>query len=214
VTPRGPSGPSSSSPTRRPRPDLAAAILVAGAACATARLPPPGVVAAAAAAASWSGSARVSVKGADLRGRSRVLLAFRRPDAMRIEIPGPAGARLVAVIRAGRLTAVLPADRAFLESRATAQELDSLLGVALTPSELMDVLVGKAPPGLREYRAQWGKTLPKRVRATLADGTRLDARIDEADKDVDLPEAAFEPPPHPGYRPVDADEARHLLGGR
>jgi hypothetical protein len=214
VTPRGPSGPSSSSPRRHPRPELAAAILVAGAACATARLPPPGVVAAAAAAASWSGSARVSVKGADLRGRSRVLLAFRRPDAMRIEIPGPAGARLVAVIRAGRLTAVLPADRAFLESRATAQELDSLLGVALTPSELMDVLVGKAPPGLREYRAQWGKTLPKRVRATLADGTRLDARIDEADKDVDLPEAAFEPPPHPGYRPVDADEARHLLGGR
>jgi hypothetical protein len=214
VTPRGPSEPSSSSPTRRPRPELAAAILVAGAACATARLPPPGVVASAAAASSWSGSARVSIKGADLRGRSRVLLAFRRPDAMRIEIPGPAGARLVAVIRGGRLTAVLPADRAFLESRATAEELDSLLGVALTPSELMDVLVGKAPPGLREYRAQWGKTLPRRVRATLADGTRLDARIDDAEKDVDLPAAAFEPPPHPGYRPVDADEARRLLGGR
>jgi len=153
------------------------------------------------------------VKGTDLRGRSRVLLAFRRPDALRIEIPGPAGARLVAVARRGRLTAVLPGDRAFLEAAATAEELESLLGVALTPPELMDVLVGKAPPGLREFKASWGDTLPRRVQAVLADGTRLDARVDEADKDVALPEAAFEPPPHPGYRPVDAAEARRLLGG-
>ena len=78
----------------------------------------------------------------------------------------------------------------------------------------MDVLVGKAPPGLRDYRARWGETLPKRVFAVLADGTRLDARVDEAEKDVALPEAAFDPPPHPGCRPVDAAEARRLLGGR
>jgi 4-diphosphocytidyl-2-C-methyl-D-erythritol kinase len=154
------------------------------------------------------------VKGTDLRGRSRVLLAFRRPDAMRVEIPGPAGARLVAVARQGHLTAVLPADRAFLETPASAEELESLLGVALTPAELMDVLVGKAPPGLREYEASWGDTLPRRVQAVLADGTRLDARVDDAEKDVELPEAAFEPPPHPGYRSVSADEARRLLGGR
>ena len=214
MTPRGPSGPSSSSPTRRPPPELAAALLLAGTACATARLPPPGVAESAAAAASWSASARVSVKGSDLRGRSRALIAFRRPDALRIEIPGPAGARLVAVVREGRLTAVLPGDRAVLESAATAEELESLLGVALSPPELMDVLVGKAPPGLREYEASWGDTLPRRVRAVLADGTRLDARLDEAEKDVALPEAAFDPPPHPGYRPVDAAEARRLLGGR
>ncbi len=162
----------------------------------------------------WSGSARVSVKGEDLRGRSRVLLAFQRPDALRIEIPGAAGARLVAVVRGGRLTAVLPADRACLESAASPADLDALLGVALSPEELMDVLVGKAPAGLREYRAQWGETLPKRVVAVLADGTRLDARVDEAEKDVDLPAAAFDPPPHAGYRAVDADEARRLLGGR
>jgi hypothetical protein len=213
VTPRGPSGPSSSSPTPRPRPELAAALLLA-AACATARLPPPGVAESAAAAVSWSGSARVSVKGKDLRGRTRVLMAFRRPDALRIEIPGPAGARLVAVIRGGRLTAVLPAERAFLESPATAADLEALLGVALAPPELMDVLVGEAPPGLRDYRASWGETLPRRVQAVLADGTRLDARVDEAEKDVALPEAAFDPPPHPGYRPIGADEARRLLGGR
>jgi hypothetical protein len=141
-------------------------------------------------------------------------MAFRRPDALRIEIPGPAGARLVAAVRGGRLSAVLPGERAFLESAATAEDLESLLGIALTPSELMDVLVGKATPGLRDYKVSWGDTLPRRVQAVLADGTKLDARVDEAEKDVALPDAAFDPPPHPGYRAVDADEARRLLGGR
>ena len=212
MTPRGPSGPSSS-PSGRPRPELAGALLLA-AACATARLPPPGVAERAAAATSWSGSARVSVKGSEMRGRSRVLMAFRRPDALRIEIPGPAGARLVAVVRGGRLTAVLPAERAVLESAATAADLEALLGVALSPAELMDVLAGKAPPGLRDYRARWGETLPRRVEALLADGTRLVVNVDDAEAEVTLPEAAFDPPPHPGYRSIDAAEARRLLGGR
>jgi hypothetical protein len=212
VTPREPSGPSSS-PSRRPRPELGAALLLA-AACATARLPPPGVAERAAAAATWSGSARVSVKGSEMRGRSRVVMAFRRPDGLRIEIPGPAGARLVAVVQGGRLTAVLPAERAVLESAATAADLEALLGIALSPEELMDVLVGKAPPGLRDYRVRWGDALPRRVEALLADGTRLVATVDDAEAGVELPEAAFGPPPHPGYRAIDAAEARRLLGGR
>ncbi len=128
---RGPSGPSSS--PRRPRPEAAAAALLLGAACATATLPAPGVAEKAAAAASWSGSVRVSVSGRELRGRSRVLMAFRRPDAVRIEIPGPSGARLVAVTRGGRLTAVLPAERAVLQGEATAAGLEALLGIALSP---------------------------------------------------------------------------------
>jgi hypothetical protein len=172
------------------------------------------VAASAAAATSWSGSVRASVSGPDLRGRSRVLIAFRRPDALRIEIPGPAGARLLAVVRRGWLTAVLPGERAFLESGATARDLEALLGVALAPEELMDVLVGVAPPGLRDYRARWGRALPRRVDAVLADGTRLKATVDDAETGVDLAEAAFDPPSHAGYRPVDADEARRLLGGR
>lgn len=209
---RVPSGPSST-PSPRPRPELAGALLLA-AACATARLPPPGVAERAAAAPTWSGSARVSVKGGDVRGRSRVVMAFRRPDGLRIEIPGPAGARLVAVVRDGRLTAVLPAERAVLESAATAADLEALLGVALAPEELMDVLVGKAPPGLRDFRVRWGETLPRRVEALLADGTRLVATVDEAEAGVELPDAAFGPPPHPGYRAIAAAEARRLLGGR
>jgi len=212
VRPRGLSRPSNS-PCRRPRPELAVAGLLLSA-CATATLPPPGVATRAAAAASWSGSVRVSVRGQDVRGRSRVLMAFRRPDAVRIEVPGPSGARLVAVAREGRLTAVLPAERAFLESPATAEDLEALLGVALSPPELMDVLLGVAPAGLRDYKAQWGHTLPRRVEALLADGTRLEATVDDAEAGLDLAEAVFLPPPHPGYRRVDADEARRLLGGR
>jgi hypothetical protein len=172
------------------------------------------VAARAAAAPSWSGSVRVAVSGPGVRGRSRALLAFRRPDALRIEIPGPAGARLVAVVRGGRLSAVLPAERAFLESEATAADLEALLGVALSPEELMDVLVGKAPPGLRDYRAEWGEALPRRVEALLADGTRLRATVDDAETGLDLAEAVFDPPPHTGHRRVDPDEARRLLGGR
>jgi hypothetical protein len=141
-------------------------------------------------------------------------MAFRRPDAVRIEIPGPAGARLVAVAREGRLTAVLPAERAFLQSAAAAEDLEALLGVALSPRELMDVFLGVAPPGLRDYEVQWGGTLPRRVEAHLSDGTRFKATVDDAETGLDLAEAVFDPPPHAGYRRVDADEARRLLGGR
>jgi hypothetical protein len=191
-----------------------AAALLSPAAGGPPRPPAPGVAEKARAAHSWSGSLRVSVRGPDLRGRSRALVAFRRPDNVRIEIPGPSGARLVAVTAAGRLTAVLPAERAMLASAAGPQELEALIGIALAPSELMDVLVGAPPNSVRTYKAEWGETLPRRVRAELLDGTRLDARVDEAEQDVELPPAAFEPPSCPGCRTIDADEARRLLGGR
>jgi outer membrane lipoprotein-sorting protein len=210
---REPSEPSSSSRRRPLLEATVAAGLALVAACATTSLPPPQVVAAAAAADSYSGSLRVSVKGPDVRGRTRVLLAFRRPDAIRIEIPGPSGARLVAVVSGGRLTAVLPAERAVFEGPAERSDLGALLGVALTPAELMDVIVGVAPPEARLYHATWGEALPRRVEAVLGDGTHLKATVDDAESDARLPEAAFDPPPHPGYRPVDAEEARRLLGG-
>jgi hypothetical protein len=153
----------------------------------------------------------VSVRGQDLRGRSHALVAFRRPDAMRIEIPGPSGARLVAVARADRLTAVLPAERARLESAAGPADFEALLGVALSASELMDVLLGIAPAAARRYEADWGAALPRRVRAELVDGTKLDARVDQAETDVELPAGAFDPPPCEGCRQIDANEARRLL---
>lgn len=149
-----------------------------------------------------------------MRGRSRALVAFRRPDALRIEIPGPSGARLVAVARKGRLTAVLPPERAVLERDATPAELESLIGIALYPEQLMDLLVGVPPKGTRSYEARWGRALPRRVDAVLADGTKVKATVEDADAGENLAPAAFDPPPRQGYRPIDADEARRLLGGR
>jgi outer membrane lipoprotein-sorting protein len=189
-------------------------VLLALTGCATWNPPPPQAAERAASADVYSGSLRVSVKGPEVRGRSRILVAFRRPSAVRLEIPGSAGARLIAVVREDRLTAVFPRHRAVFEGSATAADFDALLGVALAPEELMDVLVGVSPPRLRSYRAGWGEQLPERIEAVLPDGTRLEARVDDAEMGARIPEAAFEFPAHPGYRSVDANEARRLLGGR
>ena len=217
-------GPSSSESRSRPTPSalitsargglLLVGLLLASSGCATWNPPPPQAAERAAAADVYSGSLRVSVKGEGVRGRTPILVAFRRPTSVRLEIPGSSGARLVAVVRGDRLTATFPAHRAVFEGAATAADFDALLGVALAPGELMDLLVGVAPPRLRSYRAGWGERLPERIEAVLPDGTRLKATIDEAELGTPLPAAAFEFPPHRGYRAVDAAEARRLLGAR
>jgi hypothetical protein len=193
---------------------IAVTAAVEGPGCATARLPPPGVAERAAAADSYSARMRVTVKGPELRARTSALVGFERPDSLRVEIPGPVGARLVAVTREGRLTAVFPGERALYQDSASAASLEALLGVRLTPAEVMDLLVGKAPASVARYRAVWGTTLPREIDAMLVDGTRLDIRVEESEADLSLPPAAFEAPPHEGYRRVDAHEARQLWGGR
>ena len=185
------------------------------AACATASLPPPADVAARARdAGSYSARLRVSLKGPGVRARTAALVAFRRPDGLRIEIPGPAGPRLIAVARGGRLAAVFPGERAVYEGSARASELEALLGVGLEPPEVMDLLVGVPSPRLKRYAAQWGPALPRRIDATLPDGGRLKVTVEEADAGAVLPDAAFAEPPHDGFRAVDAEEARSLWSGR
>jgi hypothetical protein len=164
-------------------------------------------------AASYSARLKVSLRGKDLRARTIALVAFRRPDALRVEVPGPAGARILAVARAERLVAVFPGDRAVFEGRATAADLGALLGVALEPAEVMDLLVGTAPRQARGYQARWGPEAPRRIKAELPDGTRIDLTIEEPRLGADLPERAFLDPPHAGYRPVGAEEARGSGGG-
>jgi hypothetical protein len=183
-------------------------------ACATARLPAPGVAERARAATTYSASLTASLRGKDLRGRTRVLLAFRRPDALRLEIPGPTGPRLVAVTDGGRLVAVFPGERAVFETAATPAALDALVGVALAPEELIDLLVGVPSARLRSYSARWGPAVPRHIEAELPDGSRLVAKVDEAEANAPLPEAAFAPPPHAGYRSIEAEEARRLWGSR
>lgn len=193
---------------------LAAPLALLALSCATRSLPPsPDVVAAARQASTFSGRLRVSLRGPQVRARAGVLLAFQRPDALRLELPGPTGARLIAVAREGRLTAVFPAQRAVYTGAATAAELEDVLGVALTPAEVMDVLVGAGSPRLRSYDVRWGSRLPRTVEATLPDGARLKVTLEDAETGVSLPAAAFADPPHAGHRSIDAREARSIWGG-
>jgi hypothetical protein len=143
-----------------------------------------------------------------------VLLAFRRPDALRLEVPGPTGPRLVAVASGGKLFAVFPADRAVFTGEASARDFESLLGVALTPDEVMDLLVGVPAKRLRAYEARWRDGLPARIDATLPDGGRLKVTVEEPDTAGAIRDAAFAEPPHEGYRAIAAAEARRLWGGR
>jgi hypothetical protein len=191
-------------------------LALAGAAgCASAGLPPPPDAAArAAATTSYSGRLRVSLRSPSFRARAPVLIAFARPDALRIEVPGPGGARLVAVTRDGRLTAVFPGERAVFQGAATPVELEALLGVALSPAEVIDLLLGVPSPRLKRYDARWGPDLPRRIEATLPDGGQLRLNVEEAERGVELATAAFAEPPHAGYRAVDVEEARTLWSGR
>ena len=165
------------------------------------------------AADSYSARLRVSLKGPRLRARTAALVAFRRPDRLRIEIPGPTGPRLVAVTRGGRLSAVFPADRAVYSGEATASELEALLAVALEPGEVMDLLVGVPSPRLKRYVARWGPGLPRQIEATLPDAGTLKMTVEEPESPATLSEAAFDEPPHPGFRVVNAEEARGLWSG-
>lgn len=193
----------------------AAALAVGMAGCAGRwTVPDPAVVSAAAATATYSSRLRIALDSPTLRARTPVLLAFRRPDALRIEVPGPAGPRLVAVAADDNLWAVFPSDRAFFSGRATEADFEALLGVALTPGEVIDLLVGRPAPRLRAYEARWRGGLPARITATLPDGGRLTVTVDEAEAGAAVPAAAFAEPPHAGYRTIEAAEARRLWGGR
>lgn len=141
-------------------------------------------------------------------------MAFRRPDALRVEIPGPLGPRLVAVARDGQLVAVFPGDHCVFTGEAGADAFASLLGIALDPSEIMDLLVGVSSPKLRAYRAGWGAKLPSVIEATLPDGGRLNVQVEDADLDPSLGSRAFDAPASGGFRPVTAAEARELWSAR
>ncbi len=183
-------------------------------ACAHTPAPAPEVAQAARASASYAATLRVSVDAPHLRGRARVLLAFARPDRLRVELPGPSGARLVAVARGGRLWAVFPGEAAYFSGPADVEQMDALLGLALTPEEVMDALVGQAPSRLRAYQARWRGALPSDVRGTFAGGGRFSVKVTQAEAPAPVPERAFDEPPHDGYRLLDVHEARALWGGR
>jgi len=193
---------------------VALALALLAGACAAPPRPAADVVEAARATKQYSAEIGVRLRGPDLRARTNALIAFERPARLRIEVPGPSGARFVLVARGDELTAVFPAEHAIYVGGTTAREIEALLGVALVPHEIMELLLGSAPARLAEYRAWWGPRFPEKVDARLADGTRLQLRIRGVEAGVSLPAAAFEPPSSQGYRRVDAAEARRLWSAR
>ncbi len=194
----------------RPRALALLAALLAGACAGLGRPAAPDVAAAARASSSYAAELRVWLDGPELRARTAALVAFRRPDGLRVEIPGPAGPRLVIVARGGRLVAVFAGERAVFEGGAEPDELEKLLGIGLSPAEMMDLLVGIGSPRVSEYRVGWGPKLPGRIEAKLPDGGRLRITIKQPEAGVALRDEAFAPPPHAGYRRIDAQEARTL----
>ena len=129
-------------------------------------------------------SARLRVTrcgGKDLRARTPVLLAFRRPG--RPADRGPGAQRRARDRGRARGPAVggLPLASARVYSGAAQPtDMESLLGVALAPAEVMDLLTGVACPRLLSYRARWGAALPRQIEATLPDGARLKATVEDA----------------------------------
>ncbi len=187
-----------------------AAIWALASGCRSFSLPAPGVAEQARAASTLNARLGVSLRGPDVRGRATVLLAFERPDALRVEIPGPGGPRVALVARGGRATAAFPGDRAFWEGEASAASLEAVLGIALAPGEIMDLVVGVVPPSVSRHRVAWGQRLPARIETTLSNGSRLTIRIEEAEADVPLSPRAFEPPRREGYRQIGSEEVRNL----
>jgi hypothetical protein len=187
---------------------LLAALLLS--ACRSFSPPLPGVAEQARGAVSISARLRVSLRGPETRGRATALVALRRPDALRVEVPGPSGPRVTLVAGQGRVLAAFPADRAYWEGDSSAGSLEALLGVALTPAEVMDLLVGLPPASVRDYRASWGPSVPRKVTATLADGSRLVVTVEDAELDGELSPRAFEDPSHAGYRLLTREELRSL----
>jgi hypothetical protein len=177
-------------------------------------VPPTSVIEAARRTDSYSAELRVGLRGPDVRGHASLIAAFVRPDRLRLEMPGPQGARFVMVARAETLTAVFPGERAVFQGRVSAATIAAITGVSLTPPAVMDLLVGTPTTEAADYRVEWAEALPRRVRATLSDGTRLDVKVARPQVGRTIAEAAFDPPAHEGYRSVDSAEARELWLGR
>jgi hypothetical protein len=179
--------------------------------CATTRVPPPAeLVLKVQSTITYTAELRVSLRGKDIRGHAPLVVGFTRPDRVRLEMPGPSGARFVMVANGKTLTAVFPGARAVFSGDSGADTLARITGVRLSAAGIMDMLVGKAPPEALNYRAEWDPSSVRRVRCSLSDGTALDVRVKGPEIGRAISEEAFLPPPHAGYRSVSAAEARDL----
>jgi hypothetical protein len=122
---------------------------------------------------------RLRGKGPDGKFRATELVVFERPDRVRVELLAAFGAsRWIAVTGAGEITVLFPRSREYLEETAVEDVVDALLGIRLSPEEVMAILAGSGLPlgGAEPVRAE---RQGDRVRIALGEGRRVDVEADQ-----------------------------------
>jgi hypothetical protein len=121
---------------------------------------------------------KVRGEGPDGRFSATEVLIFQRPDRVRVELLATFGpSRWIAVTRDGRITVLFPKTREYLEESAVEDVVAALLGIRLSPPEVMAILDGSGLPlaGERSLRAE---RRGDRIRIALPSGT-VDVEADQ-----------------------------------
>jgi hypothetical protein len=95
----------------------------------------------------YQGLVRVRGRGPDGGFDAKLVVIFRRPSELRVELVGAFGStRWVAVAGASGITAYFPGRREYLKEEDTPEVVGRLLGLRLAPEEVMAVLSGVGLP--------------------------------------------------------------------
>jgi hypothetical protein len=95
----------------------------------------------------YEGFVRLRGRGPDGGFDARLVVIFRRPAELRVELVGAfGGTRWTAVADASGITAYFPGRREYLKEEDTAEIVGRLLGLRLAPDEVMAVLAGVGLP--------------------------------------------------------------------
>jgi hypothetical protein len=95
----------------------------------------------------YQGFVRVRGRGPDGGFDAKLVVIFRRPSELRVELLGAfGGTRWVAVAGASGIIAYFPGRREYLKEEDTPEVVGRLLGLRLAPEEVMAVLSGVGLP--------------------------------------------------------------------
>jgi len=124
----------------------------------------------------------LKVRGEGPEGRFSVteLVAFERPDRVRVELLATFGAsRWIAVTDRGEITVLFPRSREYLQESAVEDVVSALFGIRLRPEEVMSVLAGSGLP-LGDAEPARAERIGERVRIVVgSDGPG--ARVESVD---------------------------------
>jgi len=137
-----------------------------------------------------SAAGRLTLRGPQGRFSTGVVFGVARPDSLRIEIPAGTGVRFLLVSANGALRADLPQDDAMFAGPATAEVMDRLFGIDVSPKDLVTAILGAPPPA---FRVGWrfDRSLPSQVIIDRASGASLSLTL--KDPEIEAPPGrAFE----------------------